>query len=67
MMASLWASIRKQENDIHDLVSSSDMWKSNNLMVKGLSYGVTINLYVLLVFLVDKIDSNLDGISVVSM
>lgn len=43
------------------------MWKSNNLMVKGLSYGVTINLYVLLVFLVDKIDSNLDGISVVSI
>ena len=67
MMASLWASIHKQENDIHDLVSSSDMWESNNLMVKGLLYGVTINLYVLLVFLVDKIDSNLDCISVVSI
>lgn len=40
-----------------DLESISNMWEGNNLMVKGLLNGVTINLYVLHVFVVDKIDS----------
>lgn len=37
-----------------DLESISDMWEVNNLTVLN---GVTINLYVLHVFVVDKIDS----------
>ena len=43
------------------------MWEGNNLMVKGLLNGVTVNLHVLNAFVVDKIENNLDGTSVVSM
>ena len=50
-----------------DLESISDMWEGNNLMVKGLLNGVTINLYGLHVFVVDKIDSIQDGTNVVNM
>ena len=50
-----------------DLESSSDMWEGNNLMVKGLLNGVTVNLHVLHAFVVDRIENNLDGTSVVSM
>jgi len=53
--------------DIRNLESSSDMRKGNNLMVKGLLYRVTINLYVFYVFMVDMIDSSSDGTSVVNM
>lgn len=47
-----------------DLESISDMWEVNNLTVLN---GVTINLYVLHVFVVDKIDSIQDGTNVVNM
>jgi len=53
--------------DIRNLESSSDMREGNNLMVKGLLYGVTINLYAFYVFMVDMIDSSSDGTSVVNM
>jgi hypothetical protein len=43
------------------------MWEGNNLMVKGLLNGVTVNLHVLHAFVVDRIENNLDGTSVVSM
>ena len=53
--------------DIRNLESSSDMREGNNLMGKGLQYGVTINLYVFHAFMVDMIDNSSDGTSVVNM
>ena len=53
--------------DMCDLESISDMWQGNNLTVKGLLNGVTIKLYVLHVFVVDRIDGIQDGTNVVSM
>lgn len=53
--------------DIRNLESSSDMREGNNLMGKGLLYGVTINLYVFHAFMVGMIDNSSDGTSVVNM
>jgi hypothetical protein len=52
---------------IRVLESSSAMWEGNNLMVKDLLYGMIVNLYVLRAFMVDRIDTNLDGTSVINM
>ena len=43
------------------------MWESDNLVVVGLSNGVAVNLDVFLMFMIDRVSSNLDGTGVVSM
>jgi hypothetical protein len=52
---------------ILDLESSSAIREGNNLTVKDLQYGMIVNLYVLRAFMVDRIDTNLDGTSVINM
>lgn len=57
----------ESSEDILNLDSSSDMRESNNLAVKSLPYGVTINLYEFHASVVNMISSSLDGISVANI
>lgn len=53
--------------DICNLLSSGDVQKSNNFVVKYLLNRVAVNLYVLHALVIDKVNSNLDGINVFIM
>lgn len=53
--------------DICNMLSSEDVQKSNNFVVKDLPNRVAVNLYVLRALVIDRVNSNLDGINVFIM